>query len=200
MPSQNEAYFACKFLEFMEPLKAGQFLVAEPFLGDPNFHRSVILITGCDERGATGFVLNHHSSLTLFDLFLGPDHYQEFPIHSGGPVQDDNMYFLHSRPDLIPNAYAISNQLYWGGDIQSLRNLISSGDVHSHEFMFFMGYAGWGPGQLESEIAEHSWIVLEAKELNVFLINPHNLWRDLLLKHGGANKMWAYAPPDPLLN
>jgi putative transcriptional regulator len=184
----------------MEPLKAGQILVAEPFLGDPNFERSVILLTGYDERGATGFVLNQLSPLTLFDLFLGPDHYQDYMIYQGGPVQEENLYFLHNRPDLIPNAYAINHKLYWGGDIEALKRLIDAGEVLPHEFMFFMGYAGWTAGQLEGEIAERSWIVLSAKDLDVFEIDHEHLWRDLLLQHGGPNKMWAHAPQDPLLN
>lgn len=184
----------------MEMLKSGQLLIAAPFLDDTHFDRSVILLTSYDHLGATGFILNKPSALKLSDLYPGPNHFDQFSIQYGGPVSDDNLYFLHKRPDLVPNAYSISKNLFWGGDTQALNKLLEHGEVFDHEFAFFMGYSGWSPGQLESEIAEHSWLVVEGFGLEIFDLPTESLWRNLLLKFGGPNKIWAHAPQDPLLN
>jgi putative transcriptional regulator len=184
----------------MEPLKAGQLLLSAPFLDDANFDRSVVLLTSYDHLGATGFILNKPSALKLFDLYPGPEHFEDFTIQYGGPVSDDNLYFLHKRPDLIPNAFSISKNLFWGGDTKALNALLDQGEVFDHEFTFFMGYSGWSPGQLENEISENSWLVVDGSGLEIFSNSGDQLWRNLLLKYGGPNKIWAHAPQNPLLN
>lgn len=178
----------------------GSILVAEPFLGDPNFDRSVILLTEHnDHEGSVGFVINKSLELKLDDIVIG------FPsldtiVYHGGPVQQDNLYFIHNRGELIPGSQPISDNLFWGGELEPLKELIKCKLITTDNIRFFLGYSGWGLGQLQSEIREKSWVVLEEHSLDVFRDHPSSMWKKALNGLGGNYPLWSNSPADPTLN
>jgi putative transcriptional regulator len=129
-----------------EKLIKGQLLIAEPSIsGDLSFNRSVILLADHDEEGS-GFIINKPLKYTINDLL--PEINASFKIYNGGPVEQDNLYFIHNIPELIPNSIEISNGIYWGGDFESTKALINNGKIN--KINFFLGYTGW-------EKTNYSW-------------------------------------------
>lgn len=186
-------------LDTMDGPDKGKILIAEPFLGDPNFERSVVLITDHGGEGTVGYVLNRPLALTVDSII--PD----FPvfdatIYNGGPVEQSNLYFLHNRPDLFTEALLVAEGLYWGGDFNRLKEVIELGLLSESEIRFYLGYSGWGRGQLEAELAEKSWRVLPLEDIDIFTADPEKLWKEILSNLGGDYQLWANAPSDPLLN
>ena len=108
---------------FITKPRKGRLLIAEPsIIGDMAFNRSVILIADYNEEGSIGFILNKPLDYTLKDLL--PETEAHFKVHNGGPVEQDNLYFIHKVPLLIPNSIEISNGVFWGGDFDTVLSLI----------------------------------------------------------------------------
>lgn len=178
----------------------GDLMISEPFLPDPNFERTVILVCEHNEQGSFGFVLNKPSLLKLQDVMEDIDGFDAL-IYIGGPVQQDTLHFLHRIGDRLEGGEPINNEVQWGGNFEQLRILIQQGQVDEKDVVFFLGYSGWGEGQLMSEINEKSWIVHKSvKSDQVFDKDPNSLWRDVLKEMGGKYKMISNYPTDPRLN
>ena len=175
-------------------------MVSEPFLPDPNFERTVILVCEHNDQGSFGFVLNKPSLLKLQDVMDDIDGFDAL-IYIGGPVQQDTLHFLHRIGDRLEGGEPINNEVQWGGNFEQLKILIQEGQVDEKDIVFFLGYSGWEEGQLMGEINEKSWIVHKsAKPDQVFDKNPNSLWRDVLKEMGGKYKMISNYPIDPRLN
>jgi putative transcriptional regulator len=185
-------------LKLEKPAK-GKLLVAEPFLGDPSFDRTVILLTEHNDEGTVGFVLNRPLRLTMHQIIKDFPSF-DAPVYNGGPVQKENLYFVHNKGDLLPTAIELSPGLYWGGDIEKVKMLITMGLITEKDIKFFLGYSGWGKYQLEGEIDEKSWIVINKDAIDLFQNEGANPWRTILTNLGGDYRLWANAPADPLLN
>jgi putative transcriptional regulator len=177
----------------------GSILIAEPFMGDPNFERSVILICDYSKDGAFGLVLNQETQLNLNDL-LDVTNNQEFSINIGGPVEQKSLHFLHKRPDLITGGLEILKGLMLGGSFEDLLINLNLGKIDVSEIRFFLGYSGWGEGQLDQEINRDSWVVSKTDISTIMSQNSSQLWRDILKKMGGNYKVMANYPLDPKLN
>lgn len=179
---------------------AGRLLISEPFMMDPNFKRSVILLTEYSDAGALGFVLNHPSEYMLGDLL--PDiAYSEFPVYVGGPVANNSLHFIHRRHDLIPDGIEIWDGMYWGGDFEIVKELINTYQLSDDEIRFFAGYSGWTGGQLDTELQEDTWIV--ANKFNPDLVFTHdeqNMWRQVVISLGQRYAHIANFPENPMLN
>jgi putative transcriptional regulator len=177
----------------------GSILIAEPFLEGRYFNRSVILLTEFSEDGAVGFVLNKPVHLNINELLTDLDIF-ESKVFVGGPVQNDQIYYLHTIPELIPNSFQIFDNLYWGGDFEILKELIKSKRLEIDQIRFFSGYSGWSGGQLEEEIKANSWLVssLDIKEL--MALNNTDIWQKALSQLGGNYKVWANFPKDQNMN
>ena len=179
---------------------AGRLLISEPFMMDPNFKRSVILLTEYSDAGAMGFVLNHPGEFLLGDIL--PDlSYSEFTVYLGGPVANNTLHFIHCCPDKIENGVEIGEGVFWGGDFEVVRELISNYQVQEDEIRFFTGYSGWTPKQLDDEIIEDTWIV--ANKINaesIFKHNEENLWREVVISLGQRYAHIANFPENPALN
>jgi len=185
-------------LKLEKPAK-GKLLVAEPFLGDPSFDRSVILITEHNEEGSVGFVLNKPLRLKM-DLLLKD--FPEFnaPVYHGGPVQKENLYYVHTKGNLLPNSIEMCPGLFWGGDIEAVKEMLSMGLISENDIKFFLGYSGWGKHQLADEIEQKSWIVINHNIIDIFNNEKSNPWKDILIEMGGDYRLWANSPVDPLMN
>lgn len=183
-----------------EKLKKGQLLLAEPsIIGDIPFNRSVILLADYNSEGSVGFILNKPLEYSVNDLL--PEINASFVIYNGGPVEQDNLYFIHSIPDLIPNSIEISNGIFWGGDFDSIKTLINEGKINKEQIRFFLGYTGWSANQLESELMANNWIVTENIYKNTILEKASNdFWKEKILELGGDYVIWSNAPENPNLN
>lgn len=181
-----------------EPLK-GSLLVAEPFLGDPNFERTVVLLTEHGQMGTVGFVMNKPLEINL-EQALPEFEGVQMPVYYGGPVSEENLYYLHRYGNLIPNSHHVVEDLYWGGDFHALRELYQSGVVDLANLKFFLGYSGWEKDQLLGELSSHSWMVLSFNQENLLSADAEALWKDVLLNLGGHYTLWANAPADPTMN
>ncbi len=178
----------------------GRVLISEPFLPDPNFYRSVILITEHDEKGSMGYVLNQRTEYTVNTLVEGLDKLNSNAYH-GGPVELDSLHYLHTYPR-IKNSIKIQDGVYWGGNFGEICEGLMSGSLQQKNFRFFVGYSGWAVGQLQTELDEKSWMVgdLEAKYIFDHNIEDGDLWKHAIRKQGGINALLANAPSDPFLN
>ncbi|MFN3849231.1 MAG: YqgE/AlgH family protein [Spirosomataceae bacterium] len=181
----------------MKPSK-GKLLIAEPFLGDPNFERSVVLLCEHNENGSFGFVLNQQTNLKLEDVI--DDVYADFPLFLGGPVEQNTLHFIHRLGDIIDGTIDIGNGLFWTGDFDSVRSLLNIGKIKENDIRLFIGYSGWSEGQLESEMKRNSWIVSETDANFIFDTPTDQFWRSVLKRMGGEYKVLSNYPTDPRLN
>ncbi len=183
-----------------EILKKGQLLIAEPsLLGDTSFNRSVILLADHNNEGSVGFIINKPLRYCIKDLV--PEIHASFKIYNGGPVEQDNLYFIHNVPDLIPESIEISNGIFWGGDFELTAELINSGVIKKNNIRFFLGYTGWDAQQIEDEIQTNSWIISENFSKNKIIgKSSSNFWKEKILELGGDYLIWSNAPENPVLN
>jgi putative transcriptional regulator len=167
---------------------------------DPNFKRSVILLTEYGGTGAMGFVLNHPSEYMIGDLL--PDiPYSEMPVYIGGPVGEDTLHFIHRCPEKIGDSIEIADGIFWGGDFETIKNLVTNYQLNEDEIRFFTGYSGWTPGQLEDEINEDTWIVTDKFTPDVvFSHDEQNIWRQVVIGLGQRYAHIANFPENPELN
>ena len=178
----------------------GDFLISEPFLPDPNFDRTVVLLCEHNEEGSVGFILNKPSILKFDEAVEDVDDF-DVSLYVGGPVQQDTLHFIHRAGDLLEGSMLIKDGIYWGGNYEQLIVLINSGSIDTKDFKFFLGYSGWAPGQLEEELKQKSWIIADdASVKQVFDINSKLLWKEILNGMGGKFKIIANFPVDPRMN
>jgi putative transcriptional regulator len=178
----------------------GHLLIAEPsILGDMSFNRSVILLADHNEEGSVGFILNKPLDYTISDLL--PEIETPLRVYNGGPVEQDNLYFIHKIPDLIPESIEISHGIFWGGDFTSVVQLINENQVTEKDIRFFLGYSGWDSNQLVSELVSNTWIVTENIYKNSIIEKIDNtFWKEKMLELGGDYSIWSNAPEDPSFN
>ncbi len=178
----------------------GDLLLSEPYLGDENFERSVILMCEHNEEGSLGFVLNKTSLFTLEDIVDEASGYRQL-VHTGGPVQQNTLHFVHRLPALAEEASRLRDDLFWGGDFEALLSMINTRQIAQHDVRFFVGYSGWSAGQLASELKQGAWITYDkATAAQVFDTPPEKLWQQVLREMGGKYKMFSNYPIDPRLN
>ncbi|MCX2680910.1 YqgE/AlgH family protein [Galbibacter sp. EGI 63066] len=180
--------------------KKGHLLIAEPsIIGDVAFNRSVVLLAEHNNEGSIGFILNKPLKFRLNDLV--PEIKKSLKVYNGGPVEQDNLYFIHKIPHLISNSIEISNGIYWGGDFETIVDLINQGDIKNSDIKFFLGYSGWDTMQLEKELTSNSWVVSENKyKSNIIKKPPMHFWKEKMLELGGDYLLWSNAPENPGLN
>lgn len=181
-------------------MKIGKLLYAEPTLNnDINFNRSVVLLVEENKLGTVGFILNKKTIYSTIDLV--PELNQNFIIYNGGPVEKDNLYFIHNIPELINNSIKITDTLYWGGDFSSVVRLINEKKIDKSQIKFFLGYSGWNSNQLNEEIEEKAWIIENANEIeNLALNTKKNIWKSKLISLGGEYLIWSNSPENPQHN
>ncbi|HEY4149597.1 MAG TPA: YqgE/AlgH family protein [Chitinophagaceae bacterium] len=177
----------------------GILLIADPFLKDPNFKRTVVFLCEHQEEGSFGFVLNRIYDYTLDELVNSAEELK-LPVFYGGPVQMDTIHFLHQYPLLIPGGTEVAKGIFWGGDFETAISMIRSGEAESAKMRFFIGYSGWATGQLDGELKEKSWLTAEATRKLVFHKDTGEIWKDAIRLLGGEYEMMINFPIDPQLN
>jgi len=183
----------------MDDIIPGTLLISDPFLKDPNFLRTVVLVCEHQFEGSFGFVLNKPYQQQLGDLISDLEG-NPFPVFYGGPVQVDTIHFLHQRPDLLTGSIEVTNGVYWGGDFEEVVALVQQNLLQQGDIRFFIGYSGWGEGQLEGELRGKSWIARQATRKLVFHRQAEQIWREALKELGGEYEMMVNYPIDPQLN
>ncbi len=179
--------------------KKGRFLIAEPFMDDLYFKRSVVLLTEHNKKGTFGFILNKPLDIFVNDVLQGFPPFNA-PVFMGGPVQPDTLFFIHTQGELIDESILIKDNLYWSGNIGQLKLLIKDQQIFPNEVKFFIGYSGWDAEQLTSEIKEESWIIASPELKSIKQLNNSDLWRKSLQKMGSKHSLLANFPEDPSLN
>ncbi len=178
--------------------KQGRVLISEPLLSDTYFKRAVILLTEYSENGAVGFVLNKPVDLPVTEILADfPDFNAD--VYVGGPVATGSSRCLHRLGERIPNSVHVIDNIYWGGDFDTLKILISEGVVDLSQVRFFLGYSGWSPSQLEGEINENAWLVSKVDPSRIMLADK-DIWKKTLNNLGKKYKVWANFPENPAMN
>ena len=176
----------------------GTILISEPFMKDPYFKRSVVLLCERNEDGTVGFILNQPLNINLSDV-ISDDLGFNSPLFLGGPVEPQNLFFIHTCESLS-GSISISDDLYWSGDFEMLKLFLSNGTLSIHEVKFFLGYSGWDADQLKGEIASESWLISKMRNKDILAENTETLWREALEKMGKEQALLATFPEDPSLN
>lgn len=176
-------------------------LLAEPFLRDSNFDRSVILLCEHRQKGSFGLILNRPTDLyisqALNDWPLGA---QDFRLFSGGPVEQNALYFIHRLPE-ISHSLPLREGWYLGGEFEMIQQLATQYRISEENCRFFVGYSGWGAEQLNQEIEEQSWIISKASLTQTMALDKdETMWKDVLQNMGGRYRMFANYPKDPSQN
>jgi putative transcriptional regulator len=178
--------------------KKGRVLVAEPFLQDTYFKRSLVLLTEYSDEGAVGFVLNKPLDVKVNEVM------NEFPfanehVSIGGPVNTNSVHYIHTLGDIIPNSVHVIDNIYWGGDFDFIKHMFQVGEIQPGQIRFFLGYSGWQAGQLENELEQNSWLITEIGSQSI--MNPNTkIWKSTLSQLGDKYKIWSNFPENPGLN
>ncbi|SHK91341.1 putative transcriptional regulator [Chitinophaga jiangningensis] len=183
----------------MVTLAPGVLLIADPFLKDPNFARTVVLLCEHQDKGSFGFVLNKLFDQQLDEL-IPEVLVSKVPVYVGGPVQMDTIHFVHQQPDIISGGMQIGPGIFWGGHFDTVVAHINDGTVDLDKIKFFIGYSGWSSGQLGEEMEEKSWIISPATTTLVFDREEQQIWQRALKSMGSNFAMMANFPIDPSLN
>jgi len=180
--------------------KTGRLLISEPFMADPNFKRSVVLLTEHGDEGTVGYILNQVGNLLLKDV-IQDLWAADNQIYFGGPVAADTLHFIHRAYDKLQSGEEIGNGIYWGGNFETLKILINTNAIDENEIKFFMGYSGWDNGQLELELNQNAWMVSDISHPDIIFGNDdEKLWRDVIVNLGPKYAHVSKFPVDPSLN
>ena len=177
----------------------GRLLVASPALVDPNFHRTVVLIAEhTEDGGAMGVVLSRPSETEVAEAapVLEPLVEPGALVHVGGPVEPGAVLVVAEFDDPDDAAAVVFDGVgFMPGD--SDPDDVAAATTRAR---IFVGYAGWSPGQLEAELEEESWLVLDPEPADVFAPSAEDLWSAVLARQGGTLALLARMPPDPSMN
>ena len=180
---------------------AGKLLIAEPMLEDPNFDRTVVLMIEHTPEGALGVVLNRPTELEVDAVLSEWSGLAASPpvLYMGGPVEQNGVLALgRRRKDAAP----VPGWTSVLGDVGTVDLHLGPDDVAPglDGIRFFAGYSGWGGGQLEAELEEGAWLVVDATDDDVFAADPDAMWRAVLRRQGGRTAMLEHFPSHPSLN
>lgn len=177
--------------------KQGDILISEPLMNDFHFGRSVVLLVDhCDAEGTFGIIINKRLDVSVNQIV---DKFPDFeaPVYLGGPVAEDQVFFMHTLGELIPDSCEIMEGLYWGGDNKTLDTLIATGIANEDNVRFFLGYSGWEAHQLTRELRRNSWLVGKISTQELMSADPETLWEDSIDKLGKEYEMWKRFPINP---
>lgn len=191
-------FFANIDYSSMKPVQ-GDLLISEPFLFDPYFKRTVILLAEHNDQGSVGFILNRPVNLNIGDIVEGFPAF-DAEVFFGGPVNQNNLFYVHTLGEKMEGSSEILPGLFWGGDFEKLKDLVVAGQVKPSGIRFFAGYSGWEKNQLKKELREKSWIVTKATLDQVLNGRTKEFWKETLEKMGSKFAIMSKFPEDPTMN
>lgn len=183
----------------LSELRTGRLLVATPILDDPNFRRTVVLLCSHDAHGSFGLVLNRPLESAVPDLVPEWRRFVASPqvVFAGGPVGRLQGFALGCSD-------RVSSGSWWQPVMPGVGLMGFEGEPEAVEGVeqvrIFAGYAGWGGGQLEDEVAEEAWFVVDPRADDVFSPHPERLWHEVLARQRGDLRLYAHFPPEPRWN
>ncbi len=190
MPTPNEHY------------GKGHFLIANPVLPDPNFSRTVVLLCNHDEQGSFGLVINRPAPISAKEVFegMGVSESPTGKLFIGGPVSPSQVFYLCQSKMPLPELDAISDGVYMGMSWELLDNLMMRIEDPKNNIRFYMGYSGWGAGQLAGEMDRLSWLTCEAQSEFIFQENEESIWAYAVKSMGKDYEYLIKAPVNPQWN
>ena len=190
MPTPNEQY------------GKGYFLIANPVLPDPNFSRTVVLLCNHDEQGSFGLVINRPATISAKEVFeeMGVSDSPSGKIFVGGPVSPAQVFYLCRSKIPLPELDAICDGVYMGMSWELLDNLMMRIEDPKKNIRFYMGYSGWGAGQLAGEMELLSWLTCEAQSKFIFQENEEGIWAHTVKSMGKNYEYLIKAPVNPQWN
>jgi putative transcriptional regulator len=182
----------------LKPSK-GRLLLSEPFMGDFYFGRSVVLLAEHNDEGSFGVIMNKPVTASFNEVL------KDFPefdatVYLGGPVESNSLFYIHTLGEALEGASEIIEGLYWGGDIEALKEMILIKKIQPQDIRFFIGYSGWGAQQLDGELKKNSWVITRASKSRLLKMDPMYMWENLLNKMGDNYRYWSKFPIDPNVN
>ncbi len=181
-------------------MELGNLLIAKPSVfGDQNFHRSIVIVVEKKDSSFLGFIINKPLSYEINDIL--PEIKINFPLYNGGPVEQDNLFFIHNAGNLIPGSIKIDKKLFWGGEFEKVLALVNDGVLSPKEIRFFLGYSGWSSEQLQEEIVANSWVVTENPfDSKILSEQTEGFWKNQMIALGGNYLIWSNTPENPYHN
>ena len=177
----------------------GKILISEPFMVDYYFKRSVVLLVEHNKDGTFGVIINKPMDIK-FDQAIKDFAAFDSKIYLGGPVKTDSLFFIHTLGDEIEGSLKIIEGLYWGGDVERVKEMIELNQITEANIRFFIGYSGWVPNQLNMELKRDSWVVSDISADLMMQTDPEKLWKRSLTQLGGKYKQWTNFPNEPADN
>ncbi len=187
-------------LEVTVDIRAGCLLIASPTLRDPNFARTVVLLCEHGDQGSMGLVVNRPTRHSVAEAIPGMPARATQCLYWGGPVQQQLVLVLHRRALEAPGGQEIGDGMALGTDADALAQILTSAQNPEEHVRVFSGYAGWGAGQLEAEMAERSWIVGPGLARLVLAAETETLWAEALEQLGPRYAYLRNVPLDPRVN
>jgi len=176
-------------------IEKGKILLAEPFMLDPGFKRSAILLCDHGIEGSVGFIINKPIDMEVNSLLADfPD--AELGVNYGGPVATDTLHYIHNMGAILDESMEIGQGLFWGGNFTQLKVLLREGVSQNYMLKFFVGYSGWSQGQLVDELDYGSWVIADLDPNYLTDSDPKNLWRNIMAQKGNNFGVIAEMPDD----
>jgi putative transcriptional regulator len=194
-PNMMKPRFQRRVTEKQEA-RVGSVLIAKPFWNEENYKRSVIFLLEHDRSGSAGIIINKPSTLSIHDAL--PELNVLYPLYFGGPSEIKTVSYIHNNSN-VPDAIYIGNELFWGGDYESLVEMMNSRKINLKHIKFCAGFVHWAPGQLEEEIFESKWWLDEINPQELFTTAPDDLWSYKLISSGHLYGLMNEVP-DPVLS
>jgi putative transcriptional regulator len=157
------------------------------------------LLAEHNDEGSFGVIMNKPVTAKFNDVI------KDFPkfdtsIFIGGPVETNKLFYIHTFGEDVQDAIEIADGVFWGGDIEVIKEMVFLGRANNQNISFFIGYSGWGANQLDSELKKNSWIITKADKDVFFNTHPAQMWDTLMRNMGGKYRYWTKFPSDPGLN
>lgn len=180
----------------------GYFLIANPVLPDPNFSRTVVLLCNHNEEGSFGLIVNRSTRLTSKEVFSSHDLFKEDEsrVFMGGPVSQTQVFYLCRSFQPIMEMEQVCPGVHMGMNWEALAAVVQNLENPQQDIRFYLGYSGWGAGQLAGEMEQRSWLTCEARQDFVFSLAEDQIWPNVVRSLGKDYEYLLNAPVNPSMN
>ncbi len=180
----------------------GYFLIANPILPDPNFSRTVVLLCNHNEEGSFGLVMNRSADLSISEVFANYEELKAYKgkVFVGGPVSQGQVFYLCQSKEPLPGMEWVCEDIYLGMNWEALEEILGILNEPEKYMRFYLGYSGWGSGQLANEMEHRSWLTCLASNDFVFSDSTDQLWARVVRSMGSEYEYLVNAPKNPQWN